>query len=85
MKPTTGRSEFGGLVVRSTHDLWNVTRVDDELPVFSATPVDMTGRTEWRCFVIDGRTPLDFAITNNHDDLVELLSDQTKNRRADAY
>ncbi len=31
-----------------------------------------------------GRTPLDFAITNNHYDLVELLSDQTKNRRADA-
>jgi hypothetical protein len=55
VKPTTGRKEFGGLVVRSTHDLLKVTHVDDELPVFSATPVEMMGRTEWRCFVISGR------------------------------
>jgi ATP-grasp domain, R2K clade family 2 len=33
----------------------NQEHVDDALPVFSALPHDMTGRVEWRCFIIDGR------------------------------
>ncbi len=55
VKPTTGRKEFGGLVVRSTNDLLYVTHVADEVQVFSAAPADLRGRTEWRCFVIDRR------------------------------
>jgi ATP-grasp domain, R2K clade family 3 len=55
VKPTSGRKEFGGLVVRSTRDLLFVTHADDELPVYSAAPHDLTGRVEWRCFIIDGR------------------------------
>jgi hypothetical protein len=55
VKPTSGRKEFGGLVVRSTSDLLLVTHVDDALPVYSAAPLDISGRVEWRCFVIDGR------------------------------
>jgi ATP-grasp domain, R2K clade family 3 len=55
VKPTSGRKEFGGLVIRSTSDLLLVTHVDDELPVFSARPHDMVGRVEWRCFIINGR------------------------------
>ncbi len=31
-KPTSGRKEFGGLVIRSSSDLLLVTHVDDELP-----------------------------------------------------
>lgn len=54
VKPTTGRKEFTGLVVRSTHDLLATTLVDDDAPVFVAHPVDMSGRVEWRAFVIDG-------------------------------
>jgi ATP-grasp domain, R2K clade family 2 len=55
VKPTSGRKEFGGLVIRSTRDLLLVTHVDDELPVYSASPLEMTGRVEWRCFIVNGR------------------------------
>ncbi len=55
VKPTSGRKEFDGLVIRSTSDLLFVTHLDDELPVFSARPEDMVGRVEWRCFFINGR------------------------------
>lgn len=55
VKPTTGRKEFGGLVIRSTSDLLLVTSIDDALPVFAAHAVDLSHRVEWRAFVIDGR------------------------------
>lgn len=54
VKPSTGRKEFTGLVVRSTYDLLGATLVDDAAPVFVARPVDVSGRVEWRAFVIDG-------------------------------
>jgi hypothetical protein len=55
VKPTSGRKEFGGMIIRSTSDLLLVTHVDDQLPVFSASPHDMAGRVEWRCFIVNGR------------------------------
>jgi ATP-grasp domain, R2K clade family 2 len=53
-KPVTGRKEFTGLVVRTTNDLLRVTHVDDATPVFSMKPTDLSGRVEWRAYVIDG-------------------------------
>jgi ATP-grasp domain, R2K clade family 3 len=82
VKPTTGRKEFGGLVVRSTHDLLRVTHIDDDLPVFCAVPVDVSGRTEWRCFIINGRVRDIRPYTNCPDGdapsrtFVQLLVDQ---------
>lgn len=54
VKPTTGRKEFTGLVIRTTDDLLGISHVDDELPVFVSTPANLRGRVEWRAFVIDG-------------------------------
>lgn len=54
VKPTTGRKEFGGLVIRSTKDLLLVTSISDDQPVFVANAVDLADRVEWRAFVIDG-------------------------------
>ena len=54
VKPTTGRKEFTGFVLRSTADLLRVTSVDDDLPVFVAQPIDLARRVEWRAFIIDG-------------------------------
>jgi ATP-grasp domain, R2K clade family 3 len=55
VKPTTGRKEFTGLVLRHTDDLLKVTSADDELPVFVSSPADLRNRVEWRAFIIDGR------------------------------
>src|SRR3954451_8608447 len=55
VKPTTGRKEFTGFVLKRTDDLLRVTNVDDELPVFVGRPVDLRTRVEWRAFVIDGQ------------------------------
>lgn len=82
VKPTSGRKEFGGLVIRSTSDLLLVTHVDDELPVYSATPQDLGGRVEWRCFVINGRVrdirPYTYCPDGDAPSLtfVQLLADQ---------
>ena len=54
VKPTTGRKEFTGLVLRRTDDLLRVAHVDDALPVFVAQPVDLQSRVEWRAFIVDG-------------------------------
>ena len=82
VKPTSGQNEFGGLVIRSTRDLLLVTHVDDELPVFSAAPLDMTGRVEWRGFVINGKVrdirPYTYCVDGDAPSrtFVQLLADQ---------
>jgi hypothetical protein len=54
IKPTTGRKEFTGLVVRAVDDLLKVTHVDDALPVYCGRAFDLRGRVEWRAFIING-------------------------------
>jgi hypothetical protein len=55
VKPTSGRKEFGGTVIRSTTDLLPLTAIDDGLPVYVSRAAEMLGRVEWRAFIIDGR------------------------------
>lgn len=54
VKPTTGRKEFTGLVLRRTDDLLTVTHVPDDFPVFVARPADLRSCVEWRAFVVGG-------------------------------
>jgi hypothetical protein len=54
VKPTTGRKEFTGLVLRRTDDLLKITSQPDDLPVYVSAAVDFRDRVEWRAFLIDG-------------------------------